>query len=56
MVARLLVLLPLLWVQGVWAVDCPDTNYDLNTQAEVDAPGAVGCDHVSGSLEKSPAS
>ena len=49
-VARLLVLLPLLWVEGVRAVDCPSNNYDLNTQAEVDALGAVGCDTVTGNL------
>ena len=49
-VARLLVLLPLLWVEGVWAVDCPDLNYDLNTQAEVDALGATQCDHILGYL------
>ena len=48
--ARLLVLLPLLWVEGVWAVDCPDTNYDLNSQAEVDALGSAGCDTVLGDL------
>ena len=46
----MLVLLPLLWVEGVWAVDCPDTNYNLSIQAEVDALGATGCDRVSGNL------
>ena len=32
-VARLLVLLPLLWVEGVWAVDCPTgtTTWDSDT-------------------------
>ena len=49
-VARLLVLLPLLWVEGVWAVDCPSEDYDLNSQAEVDALGAAGCDRISGYL------
>ena len=49
-VARLLVLLPLLWVERVWAVDCPQSNYELTTQAEVDALGAEGCDSVSGYL------
>ena len=49
-VARLSVLLPLLWVEGVWAVECPDTNYNLSIQAEVDALGATGCDRVSGNL------
>ena len=44
-------LLPLLWVEGVWAFDCASTNYDLNSQAEVDALGATGCDRVSGRLE-----
>ena len=46
----MLVLLPLLWVEGVWAVDCPDTNYDLRTQAQVDSFVATGCDTISGSL------
>ena len=50
-VARLLVLLPLLWVEGVWAVACPQSNYDLSTQAEVDALGATGCTEVTGNLE-----
>ena len=49
-VARLLVLLPLLWVEGVWAMDCADYNYNLNSQAEVDALGASGCDRISGNL------
>ena len=49
-VARLLVLLPLLWVERVWAVDCPQSNYELTTQAEVDALGATGCDSVPGYL------
>ena len=49
-VARLLVLLPLLWVEGVWAVDCASTNYELASQAEVDALGATGCERVSGYL------
>ena len=48
--ARLLVLLPLLWVEGVWAVDCASTNYYLNSQAEVDALGATGCDRIEGDL------
>ena len=43
-------LLPLLWVEGVWAVDCPSEDYDLNSQAEVDALGAAGCDRISGYL------
>ena len=47
-VARLLVLLPLLWVEGAWAVDCSDTINGVNTQAEVDALGATGCDRVTG--------
>ena len=48
-VARLLVLLPLFWVGGVWAVDCP-RDYYLESQAEVDALGATGCDRILGSL------
>ena len=43
-------LLPLLWVEGVWAVDCPQSNYELGSQADVDALGATGCDRVSGYL------
>ena len=49
-VARLLVLLPLLWVEGVGAVDCESNSYSLTTQAEVDALGASGCDRVLGQL------
>ena len=49
-VARLLVLLPLLWVEGVRAVDCPQSNYELTTQAEVDALGASNCTRVTGYL------
>ena len=47
---RLLILLPLIWVEGAWALDCPDDNYVLNTQAEVDALGATGCDRIWGRL------
>jgi len=43
-------LLPLLWVEGVWAVECPQTDYRLTTQAEVDALGATGCDYIAGEL------
>ena len=43
-------LLPLLWVREVWAVDCPQEDYELTTQAEVDALGATGCDSISGNL------
>jgi len=49
-VLRLLVLLPLLWVEGVWGVDCAYPDYDLRFQAEVDALGATGCDRVLGDL------
>ena len=49
-VLRLLVLLPLLWVEGVWGVDCASPDYDLRFQAEVDALGATGCDRVLGDL------
>jgi hypothetical protein len=49
-IARLLVLLPLFWVEGVWAVDCPINNYALVSQAEVDALGATGCDTIRGFL------
>ena len=40
-------LLPLLWVDGVWATPCADTYYELTTQAEVDALGQTGCISVS---------
>ena len=48
-VARMLVLLPLLWVEGVWAVDCPNRDYNLSTQGSVDAFPA-NCDAVIGDL------
>ena len=41
-------LLPLLWVDGVWATQCPDTDYILTSQAQVDALGQTGCTSVSG--------
>ena len=50
-VARLLVLLPLLWVEGVRAFECPSRFYSLTTQAQVDALGATGCSHIRGNLE-----
>ena len=48
--ARLFLLLPLLWVDGVWATPCADTNYDLNSQAEIDALGETGCTSINGFL------
>ena len=45
-----LLLLPLLCADGAWAAECVQTDYDLNTQAEVDALGATGCDSVRGHL------
>ena len=38
------------WTGWAVAAACSSTNYDLNTQAEVDALGATGCDSVSGYL------
>lgn len=38
------------WTGWAAAAACSSTNYDLNTQAEVDALGATGCDSVSGYL------
>ena len=38
------------WTGWAVAASCSSTNYDLNTQAEVDALGATGCDSVSGDL------
>ena len=46
----MLVLLPLLWTEGIWAADCGATNYNLNSQSEVDALGATGCDRILGYL------
>ena len=49
-VARLLVLLPLLWVEVTLAVDCPQSNYTLRSQAQVDALGNEDCDTIAGNL------
>ena len=49
-VTRMWALLPLLWVEGVWAVDCPSASYQLTTQADVSALGAANCDTVTGNL------
>ena len=38
------------WTGWAAAAACSSTNYDLQTQAEVDALGATGCDSVSGDL------
>ena len=46
----LFVLLPLIWTEAAWTADCAATNYELNTQAEVDALGATGCDRIWGRL------
>ena len=43
-------LMPLLWADGVWATPCADTDYDLRSQAEVDALGQTGCTSVRGRL------
>lgn len=50
LVLKLLMLLPLLWTQGAWAVVCAASDYTLTTQAEVDALGATGCDQINGDL------
>ena len=47
---QLLLLLPLLWTDGVWARQCAEYNYDLRSQAAVDALGQTGCTFVSGFL------
>ena len=44
-------LMPLLWVDGVLATPCADTDYDLRSQAEVDALGQTGCTSVTGDLQ-----
>jgi hypothetical protein len=46
-----LLLLPLLCADGAWAAECSQNSYFLDTQAEVDALGAAGCDRVWGDLE-----
>ena len=43
-----------LWVEGVWATPCTKTNYDFQTQAEVDALGQTGCTSVTGYLSIYP--
>ena len=50
-VARLLVLLPLLWVEGVWAVDCQRNSYNIYGQAGVDQLAAEACDTIKGILQ-----
>ena len=50
LVARLLVLLTPLWVEGVWAVDCASSNYRLASQLDVDFFGAMECDTILGRL------
>ena len=49
LVSRLLVLLPLLWVEGVWALNCPSVNYYLNSQSAVNN-FPQNCDTVTGDL------
>ena len=49
-VACLVAVASLGWTGWAAAAACSSTNYDLNTQAEVDALGATGCDSVSGYL------
>ena len=39
-------LFTLLWVGGVSAVECASINYNLQSQADVDALGSAGCDTV----------
>ena len=46
-----LLLLPLLWADGAGAAECSQNSYFLDTQAEVDALGATGCDSVRGDLK-----
>ena len=36
--------------EGALSADCSNTDYDLGSQAEVDALGAEGCDTITGSL------
>ena len=40
----------LLGSSGLWAEDCPYTDYFLDSQTEVDALGATGCDKIKGKL------
>ena len=48
-VARLLVLLPLLWVKGAWAVDCTSRSYDPDSGYSLEPPG---CDRIPGSFRQ----
>lgn len=48
--ARLLVCLPMLWVEVAFAADCTSNSYRLRSQEAVDSLGATGCDTISGSL------
>lgn len=48
--ARLLILLPLLWVEGVWAFECARAYYEMRVQDDVDELGFTGCTRVSGDL------
>ena len=45
--AGLLAVASLGWTGWAAAAACSSTNYELNTQAEVDALGATGCDSIS---------
>jgi subtilisin-like proprotein convertase family protein len=49
-VARLFVLLPLLWVEGVWAETCSRYSYIFESQAEIDALLNTACDEIRGNV------
>ena len=49
-VARLFVLLPLLWVEGVSGEACSRYSYAFKSQAEVDALLNTGCDEILGTV------
>lgn len=48
-VARLFVLLPLLWVKGAWAVDCTSRSYDPDSGYSLEPPG---CDRIPDNLRQ----
>ena len=46
---KLLLLVPLIWTNGVWALDCPLVDYYLKAQAEINTFPAT-CDKILGFL------
>jgi hypothetical protein len=38
------------WINDVWAQECPERDYKLSSQADVEALGSEGCSSISGNL------